>query len=595
MERINHNLVPDTPEWHAYRLDHHGASEAPAMLGLSKKTKRTELLRQKSTRIPKQFTQWLQDNVLDRGHQIEALARPLAVEFAGVDGFYPETMSIGKISASCDGLDMLQEVAWECKSLNAENGDIVRAGQVPEEHMPQCQQVLMVTGADRLLFTVSDGTRENTFHTWVEPDTTWFDRLRAGWKQFDEDLANYVQPAPAAAQIVADPVEALPAPVIQVTGQLALQDNFKVFEERLRYFLEYRLIRQPKTDEDFVNLDAQIKAMKAGREALKSAKAQMLAQVQPVDQASKTADMLDSLLQQNCKLAEDLLKNEKDRRREQIVTAGMKAFADHILALNTRLGRPYMPATPVDFAGCVKGLKSLASMEDKVNAYLANSKIAANDVADKIQINLDYLREHAKDYAFLFADTATIVLKAPDDFAALAQSRIMAHQKAEADRLERERARIAEEERVKAEAKVRAEHEAAAKAELDRRNAEAKALEAVASPAQVQPVTEDPAPVPAQTFTPPAPYAVERAEPAPVISTSPPAMTNGKLCAILGFNVTADFLVSIGAPAPTKQGNANLWHDRQILAICEALGQHLQAVHTAQKAKYQPARTRTPA
>ena len=58
------------------------------------------------------------------------------------------------------------------------------AGKVPEEHMPQCQQVLMVTGADRLLFTVSDGTRENTHHVWVEPDTDWFDRIRAGWRQF---------------------------------------------------------------------------------------------------------------------------------------------------------------------------------------------------------------------------------------------------------------------------------------------------------------------------------------------------------------------------------------------------------------------------
>lgn len=172
----------------------------------------------------------------------------------------------------------------------------------------------------------------------------------------------------------------------------------------------------------------------------------------------------------------------------------------------------------------------------------------------------------------------------------------LAEERAELDRQRAENARIAAENKAaldKIEAVKRAEQEAAAKAELDRRNAEAKALEAVAPPARAQPVAEEPAPLPAQTFTPPAPYSVERTEPVP--AASPPTMTNGKVCQILGFNVTADFLVSIGAPAPTKQGNANLWHDRQILAICEALGQHLQAVHTAQKAKYQPARTRTPA
>ena len=596
MERTVHHLVPGSDAWHAFRLEHDGASECAAMLGLSKKMSRTELLRMKHTGLPREFSDWLQSNVLDKGHEVEALARQFAVEFADVDGFYPATVSIGRLSVSCDGLDMLDETSWECKLLNQENGPIVKSGRVPDEHMPQCQQNLMVTGADRLLFTVSDGTPENTHHVWVEPDTTWFDRIRAGWKQFHEDLANYVPPAPAAAKIVAEPVESLPAPVIQVTGQLALQDNFKVFEDRLRDFLANRLIREPKTDEDFVNLDAQIKAMKAGREALKSAKAQMLAQVQPIDQAGKTADMLDSLLQQNCKLAEDLLKNEKERRRGEIVTAGMKAFADHVLALNNRIGCPYMPAIPVDFGGCVKGLTSLSSMEDKVATHLANAKIAANDVADRIQINLTTMRELAADHVTLFPDTAQLVLKGNDDLTALVKTRIAEHLAAEqrrADALaEQARERIAAEERAKAEKALREEQEARDRAaDLERRNAEAKALEAVVPPAppQVQPEPEQAAPVPVQTFTPPAPYVAERQE------TSPPTMTNGKVCQILGFNVTADFLVSIGAPAPTKQGNANLWHERQIVNIVEALGQHLQAVHTAQKAKYQPARSRTPA
>ncbi|MBJ2154745.1 hypothetical protein [Variovorax sp. IB41] len=107
-------------------------------------------------------------------------------------------------------------------------------------------------------------------------------QIVAGWAQFAQDLAAYVpSDTPTIEKVVAEPVEALPAPFVQVTGQLALQDNFKVFEERLREFLATKLIREPKTDEDFVNLDAQIKAMKEERQALKAAKAQMLAQVQP--------------------------------------------------------------------------------------------------------------------------------------------------------------------------------------------------------------------------------------------------------------------------------------------------------------------------
>lgn len=567
MERIVHNLVPNSPEWHAFRLEHDGASECAAMLGLSKKTGRNELLRMKHTGLPKEFGEWLQANVLDKGHEIEALARPFAVEFAGVDGFYPATVSIGRTSASCDGIDMLDETAWECKSLNKDNLPIVLAGKVPDEHMPQCQQVLMVTGADRLLFTVSDGTRENTHHVWVDPDTDWFDRIRAGWKQFHEDLAAYVPPEPPAAKIVAEPVEALPAPVIQVTGQLALQDNFKVFEDRLRDFLANRLIREPKTDEDFVNLDAQIKAMKAGREALKSAKAQMLAQVQPVDQAGKTADMLDSLLQQSCKLAEDLLRNEKERRRGEIVAAGMKAFADHVLALNNRIGRPYMPAIPVDFGGCVKGLKSLSSMEEKVATHLANAKIAANDVADRIQINLTTMRELAADHATLFPDAAQLVLKGNDDLTALVKTRIAEHLAAEqrrADALaEQARERIAAEERAKAEKALRDEQAAAAKADQEARDAIAKAAVPVAQPA--------PAPAPVIVAQAPAPAAPDATRP-------PPSLSLGKISERLGFTVSADFLRSIGFEPGARVKAAMLYHESDFPRICRALVRHIESV-----------------
>ena len=72
MERIVHQLVQGTPEWDQYRLTHFGASEIAAVLGLSKKTTRTELLRIKATGLPKEFSEWLQRNVLDKGHEILA-------------------------------------------------------------------------------------------------------------------------------------------------------------------------------------------------------------------------------------------------------------------------------------------------------------------------------------------------------------------------------------------------------------------------------------------------------------------------------------------------------------------------------------------
>ena len=94
-----HDLVQGSPEWHAFRLEHFGASEAAAMLGISTKVKRSELLRMKHTGNAKEFSDWVQENILDRGHQVEAMCRPLIAERICED-LYPLTYSNGKLSAS---------------------------------------------------------------------------------------------------------------------------------------------------------------------------------------------------------------------------------------------------------------------------------------------------------------------------------------------------------------------------------------------------------------------------------------------------------------------------------------------------------------
>src|SRR6516225_3833435 len=177
-ERITHNLVQGSDAWLEFRLTHFGASEAAAMLGLSKTVKRTELLHMKHTGTAKEFSDWVQANILDRGHEVEALARPIIEMTLGED-LYPMVFSLGKMSASCDGLTMLEDIAWENKQRNKTLYESIAGGVLPEEHMPQAQQVLMVSGASLLKFSCSDGTEEGTVTMDVFPDESWFQRLRA--------------------------------------------------------------------------------------------------------------------------------------------------------------------------------------------------------------------------------------------------------------------------------------------------------------------------------------------------------------------------------------------------------------------------------
>ncbi|RZL92619.1 MAG: Heme peroxidase, partial [Variovorax sp.] len=473
-----------TPEWLAARAASDGtASEAPAALGVSKYMTRTELLKQKHTGLAPEVNTSTQ-RLFDRGHASEDGGRKLAEDIIGGGELYPVTASLDieglNLLASLDGTIMTEEDIFEHKLWNEELAANVRAATLEPHYTVQMDQQLLVSGARRCLFMTSDGTGdpEKAAWCWYESSPEKFAALIAGWKQFHVDLAAYVPPAIVPA-VVAAPVQALPSVSVQVTGSISINDNFAAFEVAVRDFLEHRLIREPKTDQDFADLDVQIKAMKGAEAALKSAEAQMLAQIETVDTAKKTKDMLLKLVSDNRLMAEKLLASEKERRRGEIVTDAAKALASYVVDLSTR----YMPAVPADFAGAIKGKKSLASMEDAVSVVLANAKIEADAIAGRIKANLATLRDFAAEHAFLFPDTASIVQKAPEDLTALVKSRIAEHNEKEAKRIEAER------ERIRLEELQRIEREQAAAA-----TRQAEADKAAAAAAAAPAPAADPAP-----------------------------------------------------------------------------------------------------
>ena len=250
-----HNLIQGTNEWHLFRAEHFGASEAAAMLGLSKKVKRTELLHMKHTGTAKEFTDWVQANILDYGHEVEAMARPLVEEIIA-DELYPVTCSEGIYSASCDGLTMTEDVAFEHKQWNEALAQSVADGILPEEHMPQCQQVLMVSGASKVVFVVSNGTPDKLVHMDVLPDAEWFDRIKAGWSQFEKDLAGY-SPRELAEKPQAEAIMQLPALMVQIRGEVATS-NLPAFKAAAEQFIA-NIKTDLQTDQDFADAESTVK------------------------------------------------------------------------------------------------------------------------------------------------------------------------------------------------------------------------------------------------------------------------------------------------------------------------------------------------
>lgn len=592
------HLTQGSPEWHAHRLHHFNASDAPAMLGCSPYKTRAALIREVATGLAADVDANTQ-RLFDAGHRFEALARPLAEKITGEE-LYPVVGTSGKLSASFDGLTLMNDVAFEHKTLNSDLRDCIVdeacGNLLPLQYRVQMEQQLLIAGADKCLFMATKWDGETLLEerwTWYYANAELRAQIVAGWAQFEKDVAAYV-PTEAAPVVVAEPVQALPAVLVKVTGEIAITANFGAFETALRDFLEHRLIREPKTDQDFADLDLQIKAMKGAEAALDAAESQMLAQIQTVDTAKKTKDMLAKLVRDNRLMAEKLLANEKERRKTEIVAVGQAAMRDHITALNKRIGMA-MPVVHADFPGVIKGKKSLASMEDAIGTELARAKIDANRIADLIDGNRKAM--DAAEAEHLFPDFAQVCTKPADDFANLIVSRKAAAQQ----RIEAERERIRAEEAAKLEAQQKAE---AARLEREQREeADRQARELAEASARAQAAEAQATNTPEQTVqhvlkveatSPPdttdrdgaaaspsvgSMGAGQAADAAPALGASRgvselPTMTLGQINARLGFTVTADFLASLGFEAH-KDKSARLYRPSQFGAICARISGHV--------------------
>lgn len=563
--KLTHNLIQGSDAWDQFRLDHFGASEAAAMLGLSKKVRRNDLLRMKKTGLAKVFADWVQKNVLDYGHHVEKLALKLLEKRLGQD-FYPVTCSIGKLSASCDGLTLDDEIAFEHKQWNAVYAALIAAGEVPEEHMPQCQQILMVTGAKKLIFVMSDGTEDNMVSIEVLPDPAWFDRLRAGWAQFEVDLEAYVPESPAAEPVGRTP-ETLPALRIEVTGMVTAS-NLSAWKEHA-FAVFAGINRELVTDQHFADAAKTVKWCGEVEDKLAAAKQHALSQTASIDDLFKTIDDISAEARRVRLELNKLVDAQKEKRRLDILQAGQKALADHVASLNVRIGKPYMPPVSADFAGAMKGKRTIESLQGAVDDTLAQARISTNATADRIQINLRHLDSAAADHLALFSDIASLVLKDPQDFEAQVQFRVADQREKEKKRAEelaeKDRERIRQEEQAKAEATVKAQ----------------RALEAAAAPAPApSPVAAAPTPAPATTTAAVAPLrATTSTAPAaaPVAADAVPTLSIGQIGTRLGFTLPAAFLETLGF-TPTRARGAVLFHEADWPRIKHALVEHIEAL-----------------
>lgn len=185
-----HLDLPGSPEWHARRAGCFNAGDAPAMLDCSPHLTRRQLLTELHTGVAREFSSFVQERVIDPGHSIEELCRPLAEDVLGEElQVLSYSLAVAGLSrplgASLDGVTFMVDTNWECKRLNNElRAALPHSGpdshqrnsgaNLPKDKRVQMEQQMLVNGAKQCLFTAGElgpkGEIIDARHAWYYPD-----------------------------------------------------------------------------------------------------------------------------------------------------------------------------------------------------------------------------------------------------------------------------------------------------------------------------------------------------------------------------------------------------------------------------------------
>jgi predicted phage-related endonuclease len=451
-----HNVQQGSEEWHALRASvQFTSSDAPIIMGASPYVKRAELIAMKATGGTREVSEYTENVVFRQGHKVEELARPIIEARIG-ETLYPATASRVvdgvHILTSLDGTDLVYSVAWECKQWNKEKAAEVDAGIVPECDYWQCVHHLLITQAETLVYTVTDGTEEGTVSVEITLSQEHAKQLVEAYKVALEDIAAYKH-KPVKVEAVGEAPESLPALRINLTGAVTAS-NLQDFKQQALARIE-AIKTDLVTDQDFADAEQTVKFLKAGEKELEDAKAKALQDTASIDDLFRTVDDLKEQMRQKRLLLEKLVKAEKENRRVAVLNEYGNAFAEWLSSQDC----PVILKIDPGIAEAMKGKKSIKGWEDAASDAVAAAKLQAKKEIERVKGNYDTLKEMASDCMFLFPDWAQLVQKDQDYMVLHVKQAIAEHQQREQAKLDAERERIRQEEAAKAKAEAAAASE----------------------------------------------------------------------------------------------------------------------------------------
>jgi hypothetical protein len=415
-----HNLIQGSAAWHDFREVHHGASEVRILLGANKYIKYADFLKWKVTGIQPAVSDFL-EHVYQEGHKSEKELRPLVEEFIG-DYLSPCVYSKGNISASTDGITFDELIAWETKQHNAKNYKLVESGILPEEHVGQCQQILYVTEAEKLYFTIAAKDNKSFAGVWVYPDLELHKKIVSVWEQFDNDVEEgkerLSEPVIEAKKSLV--VVSLPVPSVLVKGG-SISHNVDELAPKFELALSNAKI-SCVTEDDFGIAQLESKEFRlAAKNCVAMAKS-----IEVVRTLTDFAKRFDEVAITQEKLVAG--------QKEILKNSAKKQYDDQWVLYVTDLEKIIQPVKLVvpeslkpNWIEAMKHQQNQDGIVNKLKLELAKAKAVSNTLAKEIKVKLEWFNSilpASIDVSIIAPDLQDIIYKSEVEFRSIVFGRI---------------------------------------------------------------------------------------------------------------------------------------------------------------------------
>lgn len=386
------NLKQGSQEWHNHRLNFYNASDAAAMLGLSIYESRNDFLKRMAF-FDKDVNKF-QQKIYDKGHEYEALARPLAEKIIGEDLFPVVGISDNhpKLSASFDGLTLLENIGFEHKTLNEKIAKVQTIDDLDEQYLIQMEHQLIVSDAEKILFLATKWNGPELIdskHFWYFSDAVRRAKILNGWNDFEKDLNEYKANYKPEIVTIAKQMDALPVLQVQVKGEV-LASNINAYKETAFAVLD-NIQTSLKTDQDFADASEVVKWCKAAEDKLKNAKANIINQTASIAEVLTIIEQIEKKTANKRLTLSKLIETEKEARKIELINKYRQVINETYTAFQNQTG--IAPIKTADnFANEIKNKRNLDTINDALFARTREIVALIELQKSNVLNNLDYLK-----------------------------------------------------------------------------------------------------------------------------------------------------------------------------------------------------------